>query len=118
MLIQPDFTEAQDSFTPGEYMFRVVSVEQKTSQKDQPYLNWTLEQIGSEEPKNNGRKHWYVTMLAGRGAGMLKDFYKACTGETLEGEFDTEQLINKELVMILGEDSSGRMNTKGLKQIQ
>lgn len=118
MLVTPDFTESQDTFTPGEYMFRVTGVEQKTSKNDQPYLNWTMEQINAADPKNNGRKHWHITMLAGRGAGMLKDFYKACTGETLEGQFDTEQLIGKELIVVLGEDNQGRIATKGLKQIQ
>ena len=118
MLVSPDFSEAQESITPGEYKVRITNCEQKTSKKDTPYLRWELTTFGSENPKNDGRKIWHSTMLAGKGAGMLKQFYTACTGETLEGNFDTEQLFGKEVVVVVDLTDQGYTNVKGIKQIQ
>ena len=117
-LVTPDFTESQDPIEAGEYTMRVTGVEEKTSQAGAKYLSWTLETFNEQDPKNNGRKHWHITMLEGRGAGMLKQFYTACTNEALEGAFDTEQLIGRELAVVINVDDEGRARTKAVKPIQ
>jgi len=118
MLVQPDFSEAQEPITAGEYKVRVTGCEQKTSQKGAPYLRWELTTFASEEPKDDGRKMWHTTMISGRGAGMLKQFYQVCTGESLEGNFDTEQLLGREFVAVVALDDKGYTNVKGMKPIQ
>lgn len=118
MLVNPDFSETQDPLTAGEYPVRVTGVDQKTSQKGAPYLRWELTTFNSADSKNDGRKVWHTTMLAGPGAGMLKGFYKVCTGEDLDGNFDTEQLLGKEFIAIVAIDDNGYTNVKGMKPIQ
>lgn len=117
-LVTPDFSETQDPIQPGEYQVRVSGVEQRESKSGTPYLRWELTTFGSEDPKNDGRKMWHTTMLAGPGAGMLRQFYKVCTGEKLEGSFDTEQLFGKEFTAIVDLDDRGYTNIKGMKPIQ
>lgn len=118
MLVNPDFSETQDPIEPGEYKVRITGCEQKTSRNDQPYLRWELTTFASANPKNDGRKMWHTTMLAGRGAGMLKAFYKAATTEDLESNFDTEQLVGRELSVIVDLDDRGYTNVKAVKPIQ
>ena len=94
-LVTPDFTEVQDEVTPGTYKTRIVTAEQKEWSPGKPYINWTLETYGEPEQKNNGRKIFHKTSLTGKGAFMLQRFYRAATGEVLQGAFDTEQLYGK-----------------------
>lgn len=118
MLVNPDFSDAQDPIEPGEYFVRIEKCEQKTSKNGNAYLNWTLKTFNEEEEKNNDRAMWHTTMLEGRGAGMLKDFVKAATGEPPAGSFDTEELIGRELKVVVGQDSEGRTQIKAVRQVQ
>ena len=104
MLITPDLSQAaestEDSNIPaGVYNVRVVSAEQKTTQKNEPRISWKLQIFGAEgELKRfNNWALFHSTMCVGPGAGMLKQFYKACTGTDLTGPFDATELYGKEL---------------------
>lgn len=103
-LIQPDFTEVADSIEVGEtVMARIVKAEAGTFESGTPYINWTMETFGSEDAKNDGRKLWVKTPTSGKGAFKLKDLYKTVVGEQLEGQFDTDQLVNGELKVAVSE---------------
>ena len=106
--IIPDFTEAFDNDTPivdGTYNVRVVGSEQKVSKKGGQYISWNLNIFGAEGDfsKFNNRSLYHTTMLAGPGAGMLKQFWKAATGEVPETgvALDTDVLMGKELAVTL-----------------
>ena len=97
MLVQPDFSEIQEEITPGTYKVSVRKGEVKEWPSGGSYVKWELETYGESEPKNNGRRTFYSTSVSGKGAFMLQKFYKAATGQTLTGQFDTEQLVGKKL---------------------
>lgn len=99
--ITPDFSEAVE-FAPlpnGTYKTRVVGAEIKTSQAGNQYVNWKLSVFGAEGDleQHNNSSIFHSTMISGRGAGMLKSFVKAATGEEPTGQFDTEALIGREV---------------------
>lgn len=98
-LIKPDFSEVQDNVTPGTYKVRVKKGDVKEWPNGGTYVNWELETFGETEQKNNGRRVFAKTATEGKGAFMLQSFYRAATGKTLEGSFDTEQLVGKELAI-------------------
>lgn len=98
-LITPDFSEIQDTVTPGTYKVRVKKSEVKEWPNGGTYVNWELETFGEPESKNNGRRIFHKTATSGKGAFMLQQFYRAATGTALSGQFDTEQLMGKELAV-------------------
>ena len=104
MQIQPDFSESLDSLPAGEYPTRVTDCAVKTSKEGNQYLNWTLETFGKTDDRMNGRKIFHSTPIRGRGAGILKSFIKATTGQTEITNFDTEDYMGKELVVVLVEN--------------
>ena len=104
MLITPDLSQAvesseSDSVAPGVYNVRVEKAELKDTQKGEKRINWTLRIFGAEGEyaRFNNWTVFYSTMIQGKGVGMLKSFYKACTGTELSGEFDATSLFGKEL---------------------
>ncbi len=74
----------------------------------------TAKTFGEAEEKNNGRTIFFKTNIAGRGAFMLQNLYKAAVGTELRGDFDTEQLYGKELEITLTERTAndGRVFTE------
>jgi hypothetical protein len=103
-LITPDLSEAIEldgSVPPGVYSARVLSWEKKESQAGAVYLKWTLVIFGAEGDlaKYNNWKVFYNTMTTGKGAGMLKGFYKACMGTDLEGQFAPAKLVESEIAI-------------------
>ena len=98
-LLTPNFDECQESVSPGTYKVRVKNSEVKTSQGGSTYVRWTLETFGSDEQKNNGRYIFTNTMITGPGAFTLRDLYRAAVGQALTGQFDTEQLVGKEIAV-------------------
>lgn len=106
MQITPDFSEAIESspIPAGVYKVRITGVEQKTSRKGDPYLNWKLTIFGAEGELSscNNRPVFMVTMLKGPGAGRLKDLAKAALGELPE-TWDTDQFLGRELEAVLVE---------------
>ncbi len=106
-LISPDFSETIQPLPVGEYKARVVDSEIKQSKAGNTYVKWTMETFGDDNPKSNSRKIFHNTPATGGGAFRLAEFYTAATGGTKlaadAGDFDTEQLHTKELLVVMGE---------------
>lgn len=98
-LITPDFSEALEftALTPGTYKARIVGCETKQTQAGNTRLLWKLETFGSEKTENNNRTLWHSTPVSGKGAGILKSFVTAATGETPTGPFDTDKILGREI---------------------
>ena len=112
MLVNPDFSEVKDQVTPGIYKCRVRKGELKSWGEDKgSYINWELETFGETEPKNNGRVIFHKTSTSGKGAFMLQKFYTAVTGKALQGGFDTEELVSKEVLVEVAEGVDRRTGT-------
>jgi hypothetical protein len=108
MQITPDFSEASESspIPAGVYKARITACEQKTSQRSgNAYLNWKLTIFGAdgELKRQNNRLLFLATVLNGPGAGRLMDLYKAATGAKPSGPFDTDELIGKEVEVVVVE---------------
>lgn len=128
-LITPDLSEAIELTGPtaGTYSARVSDLELKTS-KSSPaqYIQWSLVIFGAEGDASrfNNWKLTYRTMTSGKGAGMLKSFFKACTGEELTGQYDFGQLVGKEVsvTVVDGKNQdgspSGYPEVKAVKSLQ
>ena len=97
-IIEPDLSDVVE-IKEGQYKARIVDSTIKESRAGNTFVNWQLEVFGAEPAALNGFKLPYMTMVAGRGAGRLKRFFKAATGEVLEGSFDTEQLHGREVTI-------------------
>lgn len=109
MLIEPNFDEVAEEISPGTYNVRIVGAtpgEYKTGTK---YVNWRMETFGEDDAKNNGRNIFHKTIIEGKGAFQVQQFWKSATGETLAGSFDTEQVIGSELrvTVDMGTDRDG-----------
>ena len=98
-LITPDFSEIQEDITPGTYKVRIRKGDVKEWPNGGQYVNWEMETFGESDPKNNGRRVFHKTSCSGKGAFMLQKFYRAATGQSLTGAFETEQLNGKEIVV-------------------
>jgi len=106
--IKPDFTEVAESIVPGEYKVRVKDAQLKewAAREDRParpYIRWELETFGDEKKQNNGRRIWHNTDIAGKAAFRLKDFLSAALKETVTGQFDTEAVMGKEVLVTVVE---------------
>ncbi len=114
--ISVDLSEAVEfEVIPGVYSARITGQERKVSQKGTPYIKWELTVFGAEGAlaKVNNSKAWTNTMLAGPGAGLLKSFYKAATGEDFTGtSFNPEALLSKEvsITVVEGKGQDGQPN--------
>lgn len=109
-LITPDLSEAVEStpIPPGVYTARVTGLEDMVGKNAPftPYIKWELTLFGCEGElaKHNNWKVYTNTMLAGKGAGMLKTFYKACKKEEFAGgAFDFSTLVGSEVQVTLAE---------------
>lgn len=100
-LIKPDFSEVSEisAVQPGTYNARIINAEAQTSKAGGAMINWKLELFGN--PEINGRTVFSRTMVSGKGAFRLQELYKAALGQTLEGAFDTDDLLGKELIVTL-----------------
>lgn len=96
-LITPDFSEIQDTVTPGTYKGVIKKGEVRNWPSGGSYVNWEIETYGEAESKNNGRRIFHKTSVSGKAAFQLQKFYRAATGQMLTGAFDTEQLIGKQV---------------------
>lgn len=96
-LVKPDFSEVQDAVAPGTYKCIVKKGEVKEWPNGGQYINWEMETYGETDPKNNGRRIFHKTSLSGKGAFVLQQFYMAAVGTALTGQFDTEQLVGKQV---------------------
>lgn len=109
-LFTPDLSEAVEStpVPPGIYTARVTSLEKRVSKTESatPYIKWELTLFGCEGEltKHNNWKVYTNTMLAGKGTGILKSFYKACTKEEIpDGAINWALLVGSEVQVTLRE---------------
>lgn len=100
-LVKPCFDDIQDSIGPGTYKVIVKKGEVKEWPNGGQYVNWEMETFGEDETKNNGRRVFAKTAVSGKGAFMLQQIYRAAVGKALTGDFDTEQLVGKQLAVEL-----------------
>lgn len=112
MLISPNLEDVTDPIQPGTYKCHITGAEVKQSQSGNQYINWTLETFDEPEAKNNGRRIYHMTPIAGKGAFRLTEFYQAVTRQTLSKEnpkFDTDQLLGGkvEVTLVGGVDQNG-----------
>lgn len=129
MNITPDFSEAVElsgTIPDGVYTVRITDAEMRESKAGNKYINWTLQIYGApgDFAKYNNWTVFHRTMVSGRGAGMLRDFVKAATGEVPTGSFDTDTLLGHEVQVTLktgktpeGEDSR-YPDVKAIKSVQ
>ncbi len=124
-LIVPDFTDVKDAVEAGIYKCRVVGhkLDQwqgKDGKRDTPYVAWTHETYEEAEEKNNGRKIFHNTPIAGPGAFRLKSFFKGVMGEELAGEFDPTMLYGRMCEVTIGQQKTNPEFTevKTVKPIQ
>lgn len=117
MLITPDFSQAAEEITPGTYQVRVVDVKPGEWKTGTKHLAWTLETTNETDAKNNGRRLFHRTPSEGKGVFRLQQFYKALTGETLTGAFDTEQLLGKECVVVVVDSRDKEGNLTGYVEV-
>lgn len=97
-LVQPDFTEVTEAVGPGTYKGIIKKADVKTWEKSgTQYIDWTLETVGDTNPRNNGRRISHKTPVSGKGAFQLQNLYRAATGQTLKGSFDTDMLMGKQV---------------------
>lgn len=95
MLVRPDFSEIQEEITAGTYKGVIKKGDVKEWPNGGQYVNWEIETYGEADSKNNGRRIFHKTSTSGKGAFMLQKLYRAATGQALTGQFDTEQLVGK-----------------------
>ena len=118
MGVRVDFTGVASGFEkiePGTYLARVKKIEQKMSQAQKPYLNWTFVIVGGDY---DGRNVFYMTSLSPNALWKLKDTLIKAFGmekEELAGEFDldTESLIGEEVAVVISEEEyNGEMRDR------
>lgn len=102
-LVTPDFSEVSGTLKPGNYSARIIGAEVTESKQGNPMIKWTYEVFGSEEKGVNGKYVFDRTMLSGPGAFRLQNLYTAAMGQKLEGAFDTDMLLGKEIKLTLAE---------------
>jgi len=112
MQIVPDFSEASEEQKPvptGIYKARIVGVDPKESKAGNKMLNWKFSIFGAEGAYVQYNNRWVstFTMVEGRGAFKLRQYLKAILGNA--GQFDTEELIGKEVEISVVE----RLNDDG-----
>lgn len=124
MLVKPNFDEIADEIKPGTYKGIVKRAEVKDWPNGGTYVSWEIETYGEPEPKNNGRRIFHKTSTSGKGAFQLQKFYRAATGKSLTGEFDTEECMGKavELTVVNGVNRqtgelTGYPEVKAVKQV-
>jgi hypothetical protein len=117
--IIPDFSEVVE-LTAGEYPVRVTKGELKTTKNGDPMINWELTTFGKDDERLNNKKVFHNTMVTGKGAGILKQFLKAADYDLSSEGFDTDDLLGKELVAVLGPDKENpeMMRVKSVKKIK
>lgn len=97
MLVKPDFTEVSEAISSGTYKVVIKKGELKEWPNGGTYVNWLMETYGEAQTKNNGRSVWHKTPTSGKAAFHLQNLYKAATGKQLAGQFDTEELVGRQV---------------------
>lgn len=119
MLLVPDFSEVSDQVTPGTYCTRVTGAKPGEWSTGTKYINWELETFAEEDQKNNGRKIFHKTPIAGKGAFRLQQFYKAAMKQDIGPKgFDTEMLLGKEVKVTVVDGTTKDGNASGYTEVK
>ena len=76
-VVKVDFTDVEDGYAKvkdGDYLTKIVDIEQKDSQSGNPYLKWVLE---ISEGKHSGKKLSHITSLQSQALFNLKSTLQA-----------------------------------------
>lgn len=119
MLITPDYSQASEQLSPGKHRLEIVSFDMKTSKKNEKYLSWKM------EASPGGLCVYYITMIEGKGAGMLRSFIKAVLGDHYaDGPFEPHDMLGKSILANLQYEKSeynGQtkeyLRVKGIEQL-
>lgn len=101
MLIEPNFSDVKDPIVEGTYSARIVNAAVAEWPSGDKYVNWTLETFGETDPKNNGRRIYHRTPIAGGAAFKLQDLHVAALGTAAAGPFEAEALYGKEVKVVV-----------------
>ena len=123
MLITPDFSGVQDTVAAGTYKARIVDAKVdewlgKNGKPNTTYINWSMETFDEADTKNNGRRIFHKTPTTGGGAFRLQQFYTAAMKQQLKGNFDTEMLLGKELLVTVVDGTDKEGNQTGYTDIK
>ena len=113
----PNFDDVMEQIPPGEYNARIMDFEQKVSKSGNDYLNWKAEIFGSSDTKCNGKHIYFITMLSGPGAVNLKTLLKI-TIDYKGGEFDANDLMGKDISVILTENRDDQGNLRAFPNVK
>ncbi len=93
-IVDPDkFESTNNALPPGSYQARILEVTQKTSKKNNEYLNWKFETV-SDDPSKNKRWVYDTTMFNGFGIDKFRNYVRCAFDETYTGgPIDTELLV-------------------------
>ena len=118
MLITPNFDEVKDEVGEGTYRVLVTKGEHGEYKTGTQYVNWHLNTVDEQDPKNNGRTIFYKTPITGKGAFITQKFFRAVTGSPVSGDFDTEQLYGKACVVTIGMGKDKEGNESGYMEVK
>lgn len=120
MLITPDFSEVRDAITAGTYRVRVVGAEPGEWQSGTKFVKWTLETFSEADAKNNGRRMYHRTPVAGGGAFKLQELYQAAMKAPLAtgAAIDTDLVLGKEVTAVVVEGTDREGNPTGYPEVK
>jgi hypothetical protein len=103
--------QSGEAHPEGRTDLRIVASELKESKGNKnPYINWRLEVVGSE----NKKPIWMTSSLLPQALFSLKSLYKVCVGEEFNPEgFDTTDLHGCEFsAPVVVEEYNGQKTNK------
>jgi hypothetical protein len=113
-----DTTEARafEAVQPGPYPMKISSAEVKNSKNGEPMLlvTFTFEDPTVDKRAGSVLRNY---MLAGKGAGFTREFWKAVTGEDIPigGSFDidTDDIVGHPVIVQIGNrEYEGKMQNE------
>jgi len=116
VLITPDLSDMTKPLEAGEYKVRITGAEAGEWRTGTPYVNWKMEIFDHDQA--NGRMVFHKTPTAGKGIDFLARFYKAAMKQDIGGAFDADELMSKEVKVVLqyGVDQEG--NTRSFPDVK
>lgn len=123
MLVMPDLSNVKENVTPGTYKVRITGSkcgEWNNDRGTTRWVNWEMQTFGEDEAKNNGRYIFHRTPIEGGAAFKFRDFYKAATKAEYKAgtQFDTEQLLGKELVVTVDDGVNKEGSPTGYAEVK
>src|SRR3990172_1730710 len=123
-LIQPDFSEVLEALPEGTYQAKIVDAEVKQSKAGNTYVRWQMSVFGADDTRCNGKSVWHSTPVTGKGAFRLQQLVKAGTGVPASGQFDTSDLMGRDVLITVVDgidqngEKSGYPEVKAVRTLQ